>query len=787
MYLSSEEWRVAEYQLSNKPNGTVLPYSAVRTPSGEVVARPNRPQLFNAYASDESGTVSNTFHSFIKMDGEIFALAQGKTPQAILGQGSFGKVKFIQNKKGEVAVVKIETHNETPKEAVILNDLKLNNDIPFSRGKVQRPDKTKFYTHQADLGVSLSKLLRNYELQVCLVEPPDETLDSRTLCLYPKDNTLQCKFMENKNHQLKGGDVISQLKLPMNDDYPGIEASFRNALNDFERLKTHIDGAEKNLPPRLCKKPPLDTGIRQNTLYLYLTDKGLNYAFKTQANKIIRSIPDGEYPYICQALCDTLVDEPLKKRIHASLGLYPHQGVFPLTLDNNRRLQIAIDICLQLDALHRGLSSKSGTPYSHGDIKPENIVMDAKGQCHFIDFGFSDTNPTTPAASLCGTPTYLPWLDFDAPMPTRQRLDLIALKRVLSMPQGLECISGKYYLLKEDREKTSVLTDEMITQLKLAPYLNSTSFSMNDTAMTLSAILITAQLGLGIVYESLLHNSDKSLIIVEYYKKRRNSPTLKKDILTALEDTTTLPMRASLVEEGCFEAPQQVAKQQPVKFLAAYFKKNGLRINVDGMDKARALIEAIEAGFTEFHLVKLTHKEPYQIRGIVRAKKFNLNDNETAFLSETTTPHASIALGFCQHPNEAECYLQFCQTLSQLETEIASLAPELKLTAGTLVGRVYSTLTNLKAEGNRCDQFYRFYKEMRGAIKDHYGVLSSNPRLKSLMDLLVSELDSLRVFYPIDHPAQQKKDMPALFFKPQSPNSNPMTSIQIPTFSPKNS
>ncbi|KTD47245.1 Protein kinase domain protein [Legionella rubrilucens] len=785
MYLSPEEWRVAEYQLSNKPDGTILRYSAVRTASGDMAARTKRPELFNTYTSDKTGTVSNTFHSFIKIDGEIFALAQGKTPEAIVGQGSFGKVKFIQNKKGELAVVKIETHNETPKEAVILSDLKLSNGTPFSRGKVKHPEKTKFYTHQANLGVSLSTLLRNYELQVCLVEPPDQTINDHTLYLYQKDNKLQCKFMENKNHKLKGGDAVSRLDLPVNEDYPSIEECVRNTLSDFERLKANIDGAEKNLTPCFCRKPPLDTAIRQNRLYLYLMDNGLNYAFKTQANQIIRATPAGEYHYIGHALCDTLMDEPLKKRIHASLGLYPHQGLFPLSLDNDRRLQIAIDICLELDALHRGLSSKSGTPYSHGDIKPENIVIDARGQCHFIDHGFSDTNPTMPATSLCGTPTYLPWLDFNAPIPTRQRLDLIALKRVLSMPQVLEYVNGKLYLLKEDREKVSVLTQEMVTQLKLSSYLDSTTFSVNDTAMTLAAILITAQLGLGLVYESLLHNSDKALIIVEYYKKHRNSPTLKKDMLTALEDTTNLSMKAALVEEGCFEAPQQVAKQQPVKFLATYFKKNVIRVNVDDMDKARALIEAIEAGFEGFHLVKLTHKEPWQIRGIARAKKFNLNDKETAFLSETTAPHASIVLGFCRHQHEAECYLQLCQTLSQLEMEIASLDPELKLAAGTLVGRMYKAIANLHAEGNRCDQFFRFFKEMQGAIKDGYGVLSSNSRLKSLMDFLFSTLDSLLVFYPMDHP-YQPKGTPSLFFKPHSPSSNLM-SIQIPAFSTKHS
>lgn len=76
---------------------------------------------------------------------------------------------------------------------------------------------------------------------------------------------------------------------------------------------------------------------------------------------------------------------------------------------NEERWEIMIKLLLLGNDLHTGKLSKSGTPYAHRDIKEQNILIDANGDLHFIDFGFSKDHGLDVAhIAHSGTPEYLP-------------------------------------------------------------------------------------------------------------------------------------------------------------------------------------------------------------------------------------------------------------------------------------------------------------------------------------------------------------------------------------------
>ncbi|PUT40275.1 hypothetical protein DIZ81_06640 [Legionella taurinensis] len=768
MFVSSDEWRVAEYYLTGKPDGTVLPYSALRCPdTGKAIPRPSRPKLFDTYQSDDKKSgPANTFHSFIKIDGEIFAIAQGKTPDAILGEGKYGKVKFIQNKKGELAVVKIEITNnpQQQEETRILEDRALPDGSPLSRGKVERVDKSKYYTHLAYLGVALSKILMNYRLQVALTEPSSYTMQPNTLYVYVKNKQLYGKYMEEEGK-------IKECPLPRTEGHDKVQKKFDMFIDDYEQfIKNEISSNVAAPELRFCSKMPSDTALAYNTLHLYQTEKGLSYVFKTSEGKITRGHSAGNYPSLSQALNNALLDESSIKSIHASLGFYPRDGLPPIELDENRRLQMAIDIALQVDALHRGLpsSSRSGKPAAHQDLKIENIVMDAKGQCHLIDFGFSTSTPNQMKFQFNGTPMYMPSIDALFFL-TQAEIDVVALRRIMTMPGDLNCIAGNHTITEEERKRRSVLTDDMIARLHLANYLQTSSFKSPDmTAMALAAILIAAQLNLGIDYDTLQKKPDQAAIIVAYYRHRKESPTLKQDILKALKEPD-LATRVPLAEAGYFETLEQLTQSKPIHYLNTYLKQNKIPGQVNDIEKSRALIEAINSGSSPNEIEAMLNKETLQIRGIIRAREFKLPKEQAALLEGEKSSHVSCLLTFAQNKTQAQHYLDLYHHLSQLELKQPTLAPEYQQASRDLVNRLNAAILALNTQSRTpAERFACFNSSIATAINDNRAALETNTGLTKFLDDICTVLASLIVFYPIVYAYQKKHNVHYSFFKPET-------------------
>lgn len=111
-------------------------------------------------------------------------------------------------------------------------------------------------------------------------------------------------------------------------------------------------------------------------------------------------------------------------------------------LNNAERYDLAIKLCWSVHNLHCGNASRTGTSYAHRDIKPWNIAI--KGDVvRLIDLGICQVNPEQLPETLHGAPVYLPNINtFLNQEITLKQLDVLALKRVIYMPDKMLCFKG---------------------------------------------------------------------------------------------------------------------------------------------------------------------------------------------------------------------------------------------------------------------------------------------------------------------------------------------------------
>lgn len=192
-----------------------------------------------------------------------------------------------------------------------------------------------------------------------------------------------------------------------------------------------------------------------------------------------------------------------KEKLHTSMN---YRGktladVFQRPPDEDSRLNIAINLCLEVDDLHRVRSkSKSRTPYAHLDIKMDNITWDTNKQIHLIDFGFSEKNINDIFQYNV--------LGFKG---TNEQYDIFRLKKVLFLEW-----EDSFGLM----ERTGILSLNQVNGLGLRAVLAPESEKI--TACTLAAILIADKFGLSISKEELIENPEKSMAISALYLAKRS-------------------------------------------------------------------------------------------------------------------------------------------------------------------------------------------------------------------------------------------------------------------------
>jgi len=212
------------------------------------------------------------------------------------------------------------------------------------------------------------------------------------------------------------------------------------------------------------------------------------------------------------------------------------------SLTDTQRLDMAIGISLAVVDLHYfARQSRSRTRYAHGDIKPDNVTIDAFGKLHLVDHGTSKTKPESLLLASRGAYLY-------APPPQvlfeKWKHDVLALKRLLLYPQQVRNFRdiqapptySHYY---------SILTPELVQACNLGAFIdtskscrNSIESFMQDktTSLSLAAILIMARIDRKFSYKLLLDNSYLCLLIVDWYQNQVPLETIKTQVAEAIKE-----------------------------------------------------------------------------------------------------------------------------------------------------------------------------------------------------------------------------------------------------------
>jgi len=181
MYPVTEtEWAFARRLLGNAPDGSKLLYNVDRN-------RLIRKGLEATHAQYQSRT------SFIKLGGQIYAMPKGHIDpdgdnnDAVLGSGTFGRVKYLLDESGVRSTVKIENSLGEDEDE---NDTRRRENERarwFNRGlstgwaaRVNPRSDAKFYTQMKDLGFSLQDILHDHVDTLSNDERMDMGID---LCL----------------------------------------------------------------------------------------------------------------------------------------------------------------------------------------------------------------------------------------------------------------------------------------------------------------------------------------------------------------------------------------------------------------------------------------------------------------------------------------------------------------------------------------------------------------------------------------------------------------------------
>lgn len=167
--VAESEWETACHYLKGKPDGTKLTYSASLNMSGTaLLPRRKKGKLYAAIEAYNRNhpeqPLDQTTHSFVILGGKIYAIAQG----FVLGEGTYGKVKYLLDEDQTVFVLKKEVPTSDdplqPEELEVLQDRNLSmgrhqvRQLDYAEDDSKKQNTPVFYTQMTYAGITLRKL-----------------------------------------------------------------------------------------------------------------------------------------------------------------------------------------------------------------------------------------------------------------------------------------------------------------------------------------------------------------------------------------------------------------------------------------------------------------------------------------------------------------------------------------------------------------------------------------------------------------------------------------------------